>query len=417
MTLAGEEIEAENRLLHRVIETISSSLDLDVVLARTIDLVIEATRGDACFLHLWDDERELLTLRAASEGFRDVVDNVVLRKGEGVAGWVVEHRETVIIPENKFSDPRYKYIPELKGEDFTSLLSVPLVSRSGTLVGAFNVHVRERRDFSDRDVEFLRSTSSLVAAAIEHAGVFHQLEEKEAALAKLVRRTIEAQEEERRRIAGEIHDGVSQQLISAWYRLQATRRHLPADPRRAQEELDRAAEMVDAALEEARWAIQDLRPTALDDLGLGPAIRTLVQRTFAGEEIAFVLDVADAIALPAHHEVALYRITQEALNNVWKHAGATTVHVTLALEADEVVLCVADDGGGFDVAGYREARPETSFGLLGVGERAELIGGRLEVDSGSGKGTRIEVRLPAGEAGPGERRPAATLRDAGEGSG
>ncbi|MEX2274403.1 MAG: GAF domain-containing sensor histidine kinase [Actinomycetota bacterium] len=398
MPIAYEEIEAENRILHRVIETISSSLDLDVVLDETIDLVMAATRGDACFLHLYDAERRMLTLRAASEGFRDVVDRVVLDMGEGIAGWVAEHREVVIIPENKFADPRYKYIPELRGEQFTSLLSVPLVSRSGALVGAFNVHARDRRDFSDRDVEFLRSTSSLVAAAIEHAHVFRSLEEKEGALADLVRRTIETQEEERRRLANEIHDGVTQQLVSAWYRLQALRRHL-RDPERAETELTRAQEMVDAALEEARWAIQDLRPTTLDDLGLGPSLKALVARSLE-DEATFELDIDDEIELPKHHEVAVYRICQEALNNVWKHANASHVAVRLATEDSEVVLRVTDDGEGFDVDTYRERRPETSFGLLGIAERADLIGGRIDVRSKPGTGTTVEVRLPRGERSP-----------------
>ncbi len=397
MRSTTEGIEAESRLLHRVIETISSSLDLDVVLRQTIELVIEATRGDACFLHLWDPERRVLRLRAASEGFEDVVGRVSLRLGEGVAGWVAEHREVVVIPENKWGDPRYKYIPELHGELFTSLLSVPLVSRSGALVGVFNVHARERRDFSDRDVEFLRSTSSLVAGAIERAHLFRALEEKEAALEDLVRRTIDAQEDERRRLASEIHDGVTQQLVSAWYRLQACRRHLPGDTDRAQVELDRAQELVDAALEEARVAIYDLRPTMLDDLGLGPSVRALVLHTL-GEGVEIDVEVDDDLRLPPHHEVALYRIAQEALNNVRKHAGATRVGIRLGRDGGDVIMRIGDNGRGFD-AGRADGRPATSFGLLGISERAALLGGRLTVESAPGAGTTLEVRVPAQEPG------------------
>ncbi len=395
MRVAPSQVEAENRILHRVIETISSSLDLDTVLRQTIDLVMEATRGDACFLHLWDPEREVLSLRAASEEFSDVVGTVTLRAGEGVAGWVAEHREVVVIPENKWGDPRYKYIPELRGELFTSLLSVPLVSRSGSLVGVFNVHARERRDFSDRDVEFLRSTSSLVAAAIEHANLFRALAEKETALEDLVRRTIEAQEDERRRVAMEIHDGVTQQLVSAWYRLQACRRHLPDELPRAQQELDRAQELVDAALDEARVAIHDLRPTTLDDLGLGPSIRALLPRSL-GDDVAIDLAIDDGIALPPHHEVALYRIAQEALNNVRRHASASHVAIVLRRDGDEVVMRVEDDGRGFDT-GPPEEGVGPAFGLLGMAERASLLGGRLTVESEPGRGTAVEVRIPAQE--------------------
>ncbi len=398
MVFAPHDATAENRLLHRVIETLSSSLDLDVVLSETIRLIIEATRGDACFLHLWDRERELLALRAASAGFEDVVGTVELRPGEGVAGWVAERGEVVIIPEGKMQDPRYKYIPELRGEEFTSLLSVPLISRSGSLVGVFNVHVRERRDFSDRDVEFLRSTSSLVAAAIEHANLYRALEEKELALEDLVRRIIEAQEDERRRLATEIHDGVTQQLISAWYRLQASRRNLPSDPQRAMRELVAAEQMVDAALAEARVAIHDLRPTMLDDLGLGPSIRALAPRAL-GEGVTVALAVDDSITLPPHHEVALYRIAQEALNNVRKHAGAASVEVALQRDDGEVLMRVSDDGHGFEPDA---PRGETTFGLLGISERASLLGGKITVRSAPGHGTLLEVRVPAAPRSPEE---------------
>lgn len=402
MRSAPTRAEAENRILHRVIETISSSLDLDVVLRRTIDLVTEATGGDVCFLHLWDPEREILTLRAASEAFQDVVGKVVLRLGEGVAGWVAENREVVIIPENKFDDPRYKYIPELRGELFTSLLSLPLVSGSGSLVGAFNVHSREKRDFSGRDVEFLRSASSLVAGAIERANLFRVLEEKEAALEDLVRRTIEALEEERRRLATEIHDGVTQQLVSVGYRLQAGRRHLADDLPRAELELEKAQELVDAALDEARVAIHDLRPTTLDDLGLGPSIRALVPRS-VDEGVECDIAVDDGISLPAHQEVALYRIAQEALSNVRKHAAATCVAMTLRRDGGEVIMRIEDNGKGFDTEAYADQRPETSFGLLGIAERATLVGGRLSLRSSSDTGTALEVRVPL-QARPGETK-------------
>jgi signal transduction histidine kinase len=263
-------------------------------------------------------------------------------------------------------------------------------------VGAFNVHGRERRDFSDGDVEFLRSTSSLVAAAIEHANVFRALEEKEAALADLVRRTIEAQEEERRRIAAEIHDGVTQQLVSAWYRLQAVRRALPQDLTRAQAELERAQEMVDGALEEARWAIQDLRPTTLDDLGLGASLRALVTRSLE-DDTARELLIDDAVSLAPHQEVAVYRIVQEAMNNVWKHAHASSVTLSLRRERAQVVVRITDDGRGFDLDVKRAGRPEASFGLLGMTERAALIGGRLTVDAAAGAGTTVELCLPVAE--------------------
>ena len=389
-------VEAENRLLHRAIEVIASSLDLDAVLAATVDLVTEATGGDLCFLHLWDRESECLVLRAASDGFRDGVGVVTLRPGEGVAGWVAEHREVVVIPENKWADPRYKYIPELKGELFESMLSVPVIARSGDLVGVFNAHSRERDRFSERDIDLFSVTASLIAVAIEHADLFTALADKEGRLEDLMRSTIQAQEEERRRVAGEIHDGVSQQLVSVWYRLQAAERHLvgdSVDAKRSALELATARELVDGALEEARVAILDLRPTTLDDLGLGPSVRALALQSF-GENVTLDMEIDDRVSLSPHQSVALYRIAQEAVANIQKHANASWVKVTLAPRGDAVVLRVEDDGAGFDPAASRAKRPQTSFGLAGMSERAALLGVDLWVSSRPGEGSAIEVRVP-----------------------
>ena len=389
-------VEAENRLLHRVIETITSSVELDAVLAATVELVTEATGGDACFLHLWEPEQERLVLRAASPEFGDAVGQVSLALGEGVSGWVAATRDVVLIPEDKWADPRYKYFPDLHGEMFTSMLSVPVVSRDGTLIGVFNVHSRERRDFTDADVAFLRLTASLIAGAIEHANLFRALAEQEAELESLVRRTIEIQEEERRRVATEIHDGVTQQLVSVWYRLQAVSRSLRIEPDRAERELAAASSLVDDALDEARAAIYNLRPSVLDDLGLGPSLRTLAVRQLEGQ-VVVELDVQDVTGLPPHHEVALYRIAQEAVTNVRKHADASAVRVWLADRGEEVALGVRDDGRGFETHGS-VPRPATSFGLTGMRERVALIGGTLEIRSAPGEGTDLEVRIPKAEA-------------------
>jgi two-component system NarL family sensor kinase len=381
---------SQNILLRGVIAALTSDGELDTVLGSVIDLVTDATGGDVCVLYLWDAARERLVLRAATAPLQSAVGEVRLRLGEGVTGWAAEHRQVVAIPEDKWADPRYKYFPELQGERYTSMISVPLVARSGELLGVFNVHARERRD---HDLELLKLTASLVAGAIEHADLFRALAEKEAALAGMMRRTIEAQEEERRRVATEIHDGVTQQLVSIWYRLLACDRSLGTDQAQAARELEAAKLLVDEALEEARNAIHDLRPSVLDDLGLAPALRALAHRQLDGES-ALDLDLADDAALPAHHEVVLYRVAQEAIANISRHARARRVKIALYDERPRVVLVVGDDGRGFDPAA---GRSRMSFGLAGMAERVSLAGGRLSVHSAPGRGTVITVLLPGGE--------------------
>jgi signal transduction histidine kinase len=233
----------------------------------------------------------------------------------------------------------------------------------------------------------------MVAAAIEHAALFREVVAKERALQSMVERTVQAQEEERRRVATEIHDGVTQHLISIWYRMNACERLLDRDVDRAKEELGVAKELIDEALAEARAAIYDLRPSTLDDLGLVPALDALATRTLGPEiEFTFMPDVVQK--LPSHIETALYRMAQEALNNIRKHAEATSVQIDLEWGPGEVVMRVTDNGKGFDVAAQRRAPSGTSFGLVGLEERATLVRGRLSIDSAPGKGTRVEVHLP-----------------------
>jgi two-component system NarL family sensor kinase len=386
-------VRAENRVLNRIIEVFSSGIDLDRVLTAAVDLVLEATGVDACFLHLYDASRQRVVLRAASEPYREAIGQVELALGEGVTGWVAAHREPAIIAEHKRSDPRYKYFSILEGERYTSMLSVPLISRTDRLVGVVNLHTQERRDFGQDDVGLLRHVASLLAAAIEHAALFEELEAKEEVLQRMVKRTVQAQEEERRRVATEIHDGVTQQLISIWYRVQACERLLERDLPAARGELEVAKGLIGEALNEARAAIYDLRPATLDDLGLVPAVEALSRRAFEPEvEVNVATDVN--FQIPAHLETALYRIAQELLSNIRKHAAARRVELTLEMDPEEIRMGVRDDGRGFDLDGYRRARPETSFGLAGIRERVEVIGGTLDIRTEIGKGTRVEVRVP-----------------------
>ncbi|MGH2767588.1 MAG: sensor histidine kinase, partial [Actinomycetota bacterium] len=180
--------------------------------------------------------------------------------------------------------------------------------------------------------------------------------------------------------------------------VQACERLLDVDLGAAQAELEVAKGLIDEALKEARAAIYDLRPSTLDDLGLVPALKALADRTFGAEvEVDVAADVQGSI--PPHLESALYRIGQELLANVRKHASARRVELSLESNPDAARMRVIDDGRGFDLEAYRRARPETSFGLAGLAERVEIVGGSLKISSEVGRGTRVEVRIPLERAG------------------
>jgi signal transduction histidine kinase len=236
-----------------------------------------------------------------------------------------------------------------------------------------------------------------MARTVEKARLYERLAEREEMLEDFAARTVEAQELERRRLAGEIHDGISQRLISLWYHLEAAA-DSSGDSAVLDRELSAARELATGALNEARTAITGLRPSVLDDLGLGPSLESLA-RSSGNLKVSVQVE---PVELPGHVEMALYRIAQEALQNVLKHAEASSVRVALEVGDDGVRLVVADDGRGFTQESVADAEGRHSYGMVGMRERAALIGAQLSVFSKPGKGTTLEVLVPRRQSSAGQ---------------
>ncbi|MEX2658663.1 MAG: GAF domain-containing sensor histidine kinase [Acidimicrobiales bacterium] len=376
-------------LLREIISLAGEERDLRSLLREVANLVVAFTAADACFVHVVDHETaEVVLMGATPEAFDALAGTIRLPFGDGIAGWVAQHGEPAVV-EDKWNDPRYRYIPALRGEDYSSLVSVPLLRPPATVVGVLNVHARDAGHFGPGTVTRLEEVASLVAGVVEGAILYDRLQRREADLETFAVRTIELQELDRRRIAGDIHDGISQRLVSAWYHLRAAT-SLTDDPA-VEEELAAATALVSEALEDARRAITGLRPALLDDLGLNAAIISVAAEL--GDLEATVR--LEPCGLAPHVETALFRIAQETLQNVVKHAEASHVDVSLVHDGVSVVFTVTDDGVGFDPT---TAVGPTSFGLAGMHERAMLLGATLHVRSAHGQGTSVAVRIPADQA-------------------
>lgn len=382
--------EQEARLLSRAIETISAGLDLDEIVQGVARLVTETTATDVCFVHLLDEDGTHLRLRGATPPFDELQGQVVLAVGEGVSGWVAAHGKPAVITDNKLADPRYRYIPALRGEEFTSMASVPIVAAPGHLVGVLNVHSRRRREFTSADVELLGSVAGLMAGAIENARLHRRLSDREEALERFAERTVELQESERRRLAGEIHDGISQRIVSLSFHLSAAADAVTHDPSFAAGQIAAAQKLAGAALEETRFAIAGLRPPVLDDLGLAASLESLARDL---PSLSVEVETTPC-RLPEHVETAIYRIAQEALQNVAKHADASHVVLRLSEFPDTVLVEISDDGTGFDTTDTPSETDVARYGLAGIRERAELIGAELELESWPGQGTAVRLTIP-----------------------
>lgn len=224
-----------------------------------------------------------------------------------------------------------------------------------------------------------------------------QLREREEARAQLLRKVISAQEDERKRIARELHDETSQALAVLAMGLEAAQDAIRSGktPR-----LDEVKAVAVRTLEDVHRLILDLRPSVLDDLGLLSAIRWYADRQLSTRGISVRCEFGDVRRLPPEMETALFRMCQEAMSNIARHAQATAALVQVGVEGDEVVIEIEDDGKGFEPAeaGSREGR--RPWGLLGIRERAEILGGTARVDSAPGQGARVAVRIPLPAAPP-----------------
>ena len=361
---------------------------LEPMAAAVARMITAATASDVCFVHVLDDTDSSLTLAGATPPFDEQVGRIRIPLGSGVSGWVAAHREPVVIAHDKESDPRYLPIAALRGKDFTSMASVPMETEPGGLVGVLNVHTIERRDFTARDIQLLLVIGRLIAGALHQARLHRQLSARERAHENFAEQVIAAQESERRRLAGDIHDGISQRLVGLTYRLDAAARAVDAaDHASAAEQLEKARDLADLTLGEARSAISGLRPPVLDDLGLPGGLASLAAST---PEVDLELHLEDR-RLPEHIEVALYRIAQESVQNVVKHSRALLAAVRFTVDDADATLEISDTGVGFDTS---PALPSSGYGMLSMAERAELVGGELSVRSEPGRGTTVTVTVP-----------------------
>ncbi|MBC8264395.1 MAG: GAF domain-containing protein [Anaerolineales bacterium] len=289
-----------------------------------------------------------------------------------------------------------------EGKRITCHAIIPLISRPRVL---WVLNVASHDQFSDQDLQLLVSIGKQMGIVIENARLWEELKRTEELRGQLLKKVITAQEEERKRIARELHDETSQALTSLIVQLKVLEE--AGSLTEAQAHIKNLRAAAAKTLEEVHNLALEIRPSVLDDLGLVAAL----WRYLRGYEGKFRLPVDFQVLglggqrLPSQVETALYRIVQEALINVARHARAQSVSLLLENRGSSVVLIVEDDGRGFDVARVMGSHlRERNLGLYGMQERASLLGGTVTIESTPGAGTAVFVEIPL-ERGENEEDP------------
>jgi len=379
---AQEEATRELSVMFETCRTLGSSLDVNQLVNDALaTIVLQLDPMVAGVIYLNDASEHALVLRAS----RVRNENFSLTPAETDAA-----KRTA---QQAFESGNIAY--ETASKTGISMIAVPLLAHEQA-VGA--LCLAHRAAFSNYAV--IQTLARQLGIALENAWLYEQVQEKEKLRGQLLERAVAAQEEERKRIARELHDDTGQTLTALGVGLGGVEETIAQNTELAQYQIAELKNMTMHAIDNLRQYISDLRPSMLDDMGLVSAVRWFAQQYSERVGIEIGVEVIGAKRrLPSRVETVLFRIVQEALNNVGRHAHATHAKVQLEFADAAVVLTIEDDGRGFAVDQVLGVQPERrAWGLLGVQERVSLVGGKFKVDSAPGHGTTMTVEIPVSKA-------------------
>lgn len=373
-----EKLRRRNRELS-ILNTIAKAVNQEVNLARALNAALEHVAAlfdlKTGWIFLLNDEDDFY-LAAAQNLPPALADHPRRMGGECECLWAFEEGE-LDAPENITCSRLENLVVGTAG--LRQHASIPLRAQ-GKPLGVLNVASTDWGDLAEDDLQLLYLVGDLLGIAIERGRLFNRSVELGAI-------------EERNRLAREIHDTLAQGLAGIALQLETADALLETgtDSARVRQVVEHALQLTRDNLEEARRSVLDLRAAPLEGRPLAEALAALVQEWAARRKVEAALEVIGSPRpLPVRLEVGLYRILQEALTNIGRHAHARHVTVQLVLHPEHIELIVADDGRGFETAAVGGDR----YGLVGMNERAKLLGGTLAISSAPGAGTRLNVVIP-----------------------
>lgn len=383
--------------LSRISCAVSGLTNLDAILNTALDIVLQIFAGSVGGILLFDEQIQKLCYKVHRGLSAKYAGEMCLTMNEGIAGKVAQTGEPILL-EDVSKDPDAARPDLITTEGLKGFVSVPLKAKD-KIMGVMNVASYLPGQFSPDDMYLLNSIGYQLGIAIEQANLYKTIDDARERYQILLRQALTIQEQERKRIARELHDETGQELTALALNLQAISEmiemssHADAEIKAILKKTHLLAVHTGTELTKL---IRELRPTLLDTLGLPAAVHHLAEATLSSQGINVLTEFEGMDQrLPAEIELALFRITQEAMSNIVRHSEAKNATIHLECNANKCVLRVEDDGKGFDVSKITNIDERgRGAGLFGMKERVTIAGGECAIDSQPGQGTKVIATVP-----------------------
>jgi signal transduction histidine kinase len=380
----------ESSALLRLLDAELASADLSTLLAKVLDITTQTFQASLGIILLCDSEIGALRISASVGMDVEVPEDFKVELGSGFSGKIALNGEPEMILDTNVDTGTLRPLTRTKAK---SLWGVPLKA-DGETIGVMVIGFPKPYEWLPTERELMRAIGDRTALAIERARMTDALREREQRIAELSGHLLRAQEEERKRISRELHDETGQALMVI--RLYLGMMESGNTTKSVRGKIRETVDVVDRTIEGIRRIIGKLSPLVLQELGLVAAIRKEAKDFARNTGVKARVLIAENVGrLASGTEQAIYRVVQEALHNVAKHAQAKNVTVQLE-RADELVQVVVEDDG-VGIQSRSSNSRDHSFGLAGIKERVAMLGGTSRVISTKGNGTRLEISVPAGE--------------------
>ncbi|MFC2010858.1 GAF domain-containing protein [Chloroflexota bacterium] len=379
--------------LNEVLTVINQCSEEEELVNTTLTRILNATELAAGMIHMIDKKSNKLVCVSQKGLSGRTAVKMRNEAGENIQEQAFRSKEVIVVNDCNHTHEAYS----MTGEEgkYRSCISLPIKSEDNIL-GTLSLASYTSERFDSETTRMLSIISGALGIALENSRATQSIKEANKVREQLLEKLISAQEEERRRIARELHDEASQSLAALALNLENISDDLPVKYRDARTRLTTLKEQAIQTLGSVRNLALELRPSALDDLGLTKATEWFTKDYLNKRGIDTEIKITDSIAkLPPYTETMLFRIVQEALTNVVKHAGASKVKLTLELSSSKVNMQIEDNGKGFESElVFGGDRSQQTLGIHGMAERVALLGGTFSIRSQPGIGTYICVEVP-----------------------